>query len=267
MRTLLVLVALVVVPAIAHAEPITFTVDGVARRALIYVPPVAAPPSGFPLVLAFHGRGDVVDNFELVNLHGAWPEAIVVYLQALDREGYPGWQVERGQDGDRDLKLVDTALSTLKAKYRIDADRVYAVGFSNGAGFTFMLWADRPNLFSAYAIVAGRWRAEVQPKERRPAILVSGIQDPGYADHRAGMVNAIVLNGVRTTTSRCGNGCQMYGGGSPTPVVTVTHRGGHEFPAAVTEHVVTFLKNVPRKPESSTSTDRAAPLPPLAPRP
>jgi polyhydroxybutyrate depolymerase len=248
MRRLLALAALIVIPAVAQAEPITFTVDGVARRAFIYAPPVAPPASGFPVVFTFHGRGDVIENFEIVNLHGAWPDAIVVYFQALDREGYPGWQVERGQDGDRDLKLVDTALSTLKGKYRIDANRVYAAGFSNGAGFTFLLWADRPNLFAAYAIVAGRWRAEVQPKERRPAIVVSGIQDPGYQDHRAGMVNAIVLNGVRTTSSRCGNGCQMYGGGTPAPVVTVTHRGGHEFPALVTDHVVRFLKDLPRKP-------------------
>ena len=248
MRRLLALAALIVIPAVAQAEAITFTVDGVARRAFIYAPPVAPPASGFPVVFTFHGRGDVIENFEIVNLHGAWPDAIVVYFQALDREGYPGWQVERGQDGDRDLKLVDTALSTLKGKYRIDATRVYAAGFSNGAAFTFLLWADRPNLFAAYAIVAGRGRAEVQPKERRPAILISGIQDPGYPDHRAGMVGAIVLNGVRTTSSRCGNGCQMYGGGTPAPVVTVTHRGGHEFPNLVTEHIVKFLKDLPRKP-------------------
>ena len=242
MRKLLLVAVLILTPAAANAETATFTVEGTARRAFVYVPPVAAPPSGFPVVFAFHGRGDVIDNFELVDLHGAWPEAIVVYFQALDREGYPGWQVERGQDGDRDLKMVDVALSTLRGNYRIDARRVYAAGFSNGAGFTYLLWAERPNLFAAYAIVAGRWRDEAPPKERRPAILVSGIEDPGYADHRAGMVKAIALNGVRTTTTRCGNGCLLYGAGTPTPVSTVTHRGGHAFPRSVTEHVVAFLK-------------------------
>jgi polyhydroxybutyrate depolymerase len=248
MKTLLVLAALTLAPAVATAETATFTVDGVARRAFVYVPPVAAPPSGFPVVFAFHGRGDVIDNFEGVNLHGAWPEAIVVYFQALDREGYPGWQVERGQDGDRDLKMVDTALTTLRGKHRIDERHVYAVGFSNGAAFTFLLWAERPDLFAGFGIVAGRGRPEVQPKVRKPAIIVSGANDPGYADHRAGMVNAIVLNGVRTTAARCGNGCQRYGAGSPAPVVTLTHRGGHEFPPLITDYVVTFLKENAAKP-------------------
>lgn len=248
MRTLLALAALVLAPVPASAELTTFTVDGVARKASLHAPSVAAPASGFPVVFAFHGRGDVIENFEGVNLHAAWREAIVVYFQALDREGYPGWQVERGQDGDRDLKLVDAALATLRGKYRIDERHVYAVGFSNGAGFTFLLWAERPNLFAAYGIVAGRWRPEVQPKVRKPAIIVSGVNDPGYADHRAGMVNAIVLNGVRTTAARCGNGCQRYGAGSPAPVVTLTHRGGHEFPPLITDYVVTFLKENAAKP-------------------
>jgi len=244
----ILLFALILAPAAVTAETTTFTVDGTPRRAFVYVPPVAAPPSGFPVVFAFHGRGDVIDNFELVNLHGAWPEAVVVYFQALDREGYPGWQVERGQDGDRDLKMVDAALASLRGKHKIDERHVYAVGFSNGAAFTFLLWAERPNLFAAYGIVAGRGRPEVQPKVRKPAILVSGVNDPGYADHRAGMVNAIVLNGVRTTAARCGTGCQRYGAGSPAPVVTITHRGGHEFPALITDYVVTFLKEHAAKP-------------------
>lgn len=248
MKTILFLALLMLTPAAAGADVATFTVEGTARRAFVYVPPVAAPASGFPVVFAFHGRGDVIDNFELVNLHGAWPEAIVVYFQALDREGYPGWQVERGQDGDRDLKMVDVALSTLRGKHRIDERHVYAVGFSNGAAFTFLLWAERPNLFAAYGIVAGRGRPEVQPKVRKPAILVSGVNDPGYADHRAGMVNAIVLNGVRTTVVRCGTGCQRYGAGSPATVVTITHRGGHEFPALITDYVATFLKENAAKP-------------------
>jgi polyhydroxybutyrate depolymerase len=248
MTRLLAAAVLALLPQIAGAEEITFAVEGVARRAFIYAPPVAAPAAGFPVVFAFHGRGDVIENFEIVNIHRAWPEAIVVYFQALDREGYPGWQVQRGQDGDRDLKMVDTALAMLRGKHRIDERHVYAIGFSNGAGFTFLLWADRPNLFAGYGIVAGRWREDVQPKVKKPAIIVSGINDPGYADHRAGMVNAIVLNGVRTTAARCGSGCQRYGSGTPAPVVTITHRGGHEFPALVTDYVVTFLKENASKP-------------------
>ena len=38
----------------------------------------------------------------------------------------------------------------------MDETRIYATGFSNGAGFTYLLWAARPTVFAAFAPVAGR---------------------------------------------------------------------------------------------------------------
>ena len=82
-------------------------------------------------MLAFHGFGDNMQNFQYTSLHAAWPDAIVVYFQGLvTRRGLPGWQVERGDD--RDLELVDAALRSLRETYRIDDDRIYATGYSNG---------------------------------------------------------------------------------------------------------------------------------------
>ena len=55
---------------------VSWKVDGDTRRAMVYAP---SDVSGkVPLVFAFHGRGDVVENFEYVDLHVAFPEAIVV---------------------------------------------------------------------------------------------------------------------------------------------------------------------------------------------
>src|SRR4051794_13576550 len=63
-------------------EIVTWTIDGVIRQAIVYAP---AAPAGAraPLVLSFHGHGDDMHNFQHTNLHQAWPEAIVVYLQGL----------------------------------------------------------------------------------------------------------------------------------------------------------------------------------------
>ena len=98
-----------------------------------------------PVVLAFHGRGDNMQNFQHTNVHMAWPEAIVVYFQGLQTRGrLTGWQVERDDDVNRDLKLVDEALTSLRSTYNVDDDRIYATGFSNGGMFTYLLWAERP---------------------------------------------------------------------------------------------------------------------------
>src|SRR6267143_3519704 len=151
-------VLLILCARAASAEVVTWTVDGDKREALVFAP--SAPPGGkLPLIFSFHGHGDDMENFQYVGLQRAWPEAIVVYFQGLpSRDGYRGWQVEPGEYNDRDLKLVDVALASLRKKYNVDDDRIYATGFSNGAHFTYLLWAARPNVFAAYAPVAGRIR-------------------------------------------------------------------------------------------------------------
>jgi polyhydroxybutyrate depolymerase len=215
----------------AAAQLVTFPVGGEMRQAFVYAP--SAPPMGakLPLVLAFHGRGDTIRDFQYVNLHVAWRDAIVVYFQALDRDGLSGWQVERGQDGDRDLKLVDAALAALRKKYVVDDDRIFATGFSNGAGFTYLLWAERPAVFAAYAVVAGRLRPTVRLSQPRPLLAVAGERDPQipFADQKAAIDAATAVNGARV------------------PVETWIHPGGHSFPRGTSERIVAFFKNHPRQ--------------------
>jgi polyhydroxybutyrate depolymerase len=90
-------------------QRMSFTVDGVERTALIYVPP-AAKTSPTPLVFVFHGHGgsarQVARNF---HIEQEWPEAISVYMQGLPTPGQltdpqgsqPGWQAALGDEGDR----------------------------------------------------------------------------------------------------------------------------------------------------------------------
>lgn len=226
------------------AHEVTWKVDGDVRRGIVYAPLTPAPGTRLPVVFAFHGRGDDTQNFQFVGLHRAWPDSVVVYFQGLDNRGLSGWQGERGQDNDRDLKLVDAALASLRKQYAVDDSRVYATGFSNGAGFTFLLWAERPNVFAAYAVVAGRLRPSVQPKQPRPILHVAGVADPqiAYADQRAAIVTAVAVNGVRNQTDKCGNGCTIYGSSSPSPVVTWIHPGGHEYPRGTSERIVKFFQ-------------------------
>lgn len=228
----------------------TWKVEGDTRKALVFGPSVSPVGRRVPLVFSFHGRGDDVQNFKDTELHLVWPDAIVVYFQGLEtRERLAGWQVERGVDNDRDLKLVDTALAWFRGKFNIDDDRIYATGFSNGAGFTYLLWAERPDVFAAYAPVAGRLRPSVRPTEPRPVFHVAGQRDPQvtYPDQRAAMITAIGINGVRDTTTRCGDGCTIYGPGTSAPVMSWIHQGGHVYPGWAAERIAAFFQSHPRK--------------------
>jgi polyhydroxybutyrate depolymerase len=239
-------VLLVLCASAASAEVMTWKIDGVTREAIVFAP--AASPAGGknPLVFSFHGRGDNVQNFQHTDLHLAFPYAIVVYFQGLaTSERLAGWQVERGENNDRDLKLVDLALASLREKYNIDDDRIYATGFSNGAMFTYLLWAERPAVFAAYAPVAGRLRPSVQPKQPRPLFHVAGERDPQVtiADQKAAISIAIGVNGVRDKTTRCGDGCVIWGAGTTAPVMAWIHAGGHVYPRDTSHRIASFFRD------------------------
>jgi poly(3-hydroxybutyrate) depolymerase len=185
-------------------EILTWRVDGETRKATVHAPTASSPAGRAPLVLSFHGHGDTMNNFQYTDLHVAWPQAIVVYFQGLpSRDGLPGWQVEKGQDRDRDLKLVDAALTSIRQSFKVDDSRIYSTGFSNGASFTYLLWAERPSSFTAFAAVAARLRPSVVPKEPRPMLHIAGERDQTipFAVQQRAIETARSVNGANAQTS------------------------------------------------------------------
>ena len=154
----------------AAVEPRQWEVDGLARQGLVFAPEKTTD-TGAPVVFVFHGHGGTMESasrtFEIQQL---WPEALVVYLQGVptpspvDPRGLrSGWQYERGQEMDRDVKLVDAVWKhSGRRKHKVDAKRVYVTGFSNGGGFTYCLWASRPELFAAFAPIGAIGRGDIK---------------------------------------------------------------------------------------------------------
>jgi polyhydroxybutyrate depolymerase len=244
--------------ASAAGKAVTWTIDGVKRQAIVYAPSKATPKP--PLILSFHGHGDTADNFQYVDLHKAWPEAVVVYPQGLPspRDGAPGWQVRPGEDNDRDLKLVDFAIAELRKTYSIDDARIYSTGFSNGANLSYLLWAVRPRVFAAYAPVAGMLRGNFELTEAKPMIHIVGSQDHQneytvqlQSIELAKRVNAVSPAGERCSTTIPTGACLAFAPSSAAagaPVMTVIHKGGHEYPTGTSERIVEFLKQYKLEP-------------------
>lgn len=228
-------------------------VDGVKRQAIVYTP--AKENGKAPLVLSFHGHGDTMENFEGVGLQEAWPDAIVVYPQGLptsrsNEVALPGWQTEKGKYGDRDLKFVDQMLASLRTEYKIDDQRIYATGFSNGAIFTYLLWAERPKVFAAFAPVAARLPASVSPTVPKPLLHIAGRNDSTipFEAQRKAIDAARRVDGVSNRGAACGENCTLYSSADGAPVMTVFHSGGHEYPEGTSETIVQFFKKHPLHP-------------------
>jgi polyhydroxybutyrate depolymerase len=224
-------------------EFMSWKVGGETRQAVVYAPIGEWAAGRAPVVLAFHGHGDTNLNFQHINMHVEFPEAIVVYFQGLSaRDGLSGWQRAKGQDNDRDLTMVDAALAALKKEFRIDESRIYAMGFSNGAAFTYLLWAERPGVFAAFAPVSGRLQATAKPQVPKPLFHIAGAKETSLAAQKESFDAATLVNGVEGQSTSCGRGCTRYGAKSATPAVLLIHDGGHQYPLGTSERLARFFR-------------------------
>ena len=84
-----------------------------------------------------------------------------------------------GQPGlnDRDLKFFDAMLATMGQKFPIDSARIYATGFSNGAIFSYLLWAERGKVLAAFGICAGRLDPAEHLTLPRSVVVIGGTND------------------------------------------------------------------------------------------
>ena len=237
-------------------QTITYNVDGVERQAMVFVPE-SAPPSGkVPVVFGFHWHGGTMaEDAQVFAFQKYWPEAVVVYMQGLptqaDKPGDYGWQHELGVAGDRDLKFFDTVLASLRKQMPIDNQRIYAAGFSDGSQFTYFLWSQRPKVFAAFAITAGRiMNNTVKLTEPHPAYLVVGTKDPGYSNMRMVMDTVRELDGANDSPGEsCGTlagvkgmGCTSYASTKNTPVTEYIHDNGHTYILPISPKFVEFFK-------------------------
>jgi polyhydroxybutyrate depolymerase len=172
----------------------------------------------------------------------------------VDKEGRrSGWQSAVGDGGDRDIKLFDAILADLKKERTIDPKRVYSMGHSNGAAFSYVLWQARPDVLAAIGSVAGSLTIKARDLKPLPVIHVAGENDPlvKFAWQQATFVAVRRFNacsdegkpyakeGVLEAT--------LYPSTKAAPLVTAIHRGGHEYAKGSSELIARFFKENPKK--------------------
>lgn len=233
-------------------DRLTWTVDGVTREALVHVPTVPATVEA-PLVFVFHGHGGAAEQASRsMPIHDRWPGAIVVFPQGLPTPGQltdkagrrAGWQGLAGDQGDRDLKFFDVMLADLQKRYRVDSRRVYATGHSNGGGFTYLLWAERGDVFAALAPSSAVLSRGFQKFKPKPVLHVASPQDPlvRFAWQERMLDFVLKLNGCAPLQPKV-MGYKSYPSKAGHEVGVYLHAGGHGYPTGqAPELIVKFFQ-------------------------
>lgn len=237
-----------------------WTIAGVPREALIHSP---SGPSDQPvaLVFVFHGHGGTMQRISTsIPVHQLWPEALVIYPQGLptvgaltDPEGVrAGWQKKKGDYGDRDLKFFDAMLGSLRHDYKIDDRRIYVTGHSNGGGFTYLLWAVRPDVFAAFGPSAALAQRGGPPLRPLPVIHIA-CQGDELVKFAWQQTNIAFLrrNNQCGEGHPAGKGCTVYESKIGAPVMTFIAPGGHHVPAEAPALIVDFFKAHPKSSKPS----------------
>ena len=179
-------------------------VDGHPRRFIVYVP-AAAPVTGprAPVVFMFHGSTGTGEQFlrisgwreqaDATGLVAVFPTGLRYRVLDSGRlstkwndyslasqvdlsERPPGYPADAPWPAN-DVGFVDAMMADLGARLPIDRHRIYASGFSNGAGFTARLAVERSTVLAAAAFSGGALPSAQAPARPIPMYLTVGTLD------------------------------------------------------------------------------------------
>lgn len=158
----------------------TVKVGAVTREYRLVVPKTVDLAKPAPLVIAFHGMlidsKDVMPKYTKLNATAEKDKFIIAYPEAIGKSW--GLAPDKVQS---DLAFFDAILAKLNADYRIDPERVYVLGMSNGGYFAHLVGKERSKTVAAVASHSGPLGLQtllgVRAERKFPVLIIHGDQD------------------------------------------------------------------------------------------
>jgi len=170
---------------------LSLNVGGHHRTVIVHVPSSGAAGTKVALVLNLHGSGSTAhaqEKFTDMDATANADDFIVAYPQGLIPDGagfdwnVPGVALIGGRPvpsgAANDVKFLTSLVGILEHDYCVNANEVYATGFSGGAREASQLACDESSVFAAVAPVSGLRRPSTCPTTRAvPIIAFHGSAD------------------------------------------------------------------------------------------
>ncbi len=230
----------------------TFSIEGVSRKCIIYEP--QQKTEKVPVVFVFHGHGGNTKHAsKTMNFQDEFPEALVVFMQGIpgtsgyvvDKEGsLNGWQMFPNENGNRDVLFFDEVLKNLKENYKIDENKIFVVGHSNGARFANVLWKERGDQLAGIISVAAQGGFMIKGAKPISVWMSMGKNDPLVSYDFQKKSIPIVIENLRVDAAkfRTKKEFKIYQGIDNTELIVEERDAGHEFPQKSIPEMVAFMK-------------------------
>lgn len=159
--------------------------DGVKHEIIVNLPEAT---EGAPLVVMLHGYGESASAFMQKTDFEQEANPLgyaVIYVTGApspeDKTSATGWNSGIGISSNKDVEFLCALANDLCSTYSLDRNRVFAVGFSNGAFMTHRLALEANDIFAAVVSVAGMMPENIwvdKPEKCKIGILqITGEKD------------------------------------------------------------------------------------------
>ena len=159
---------------------------GIYRNYRLYIPAIYTGTTARPLIINMHGYGSNAlqqqpySNFMPISDTANF---LMVYPNGTFSAGKQFWNSGLYPTGVDDIGFISHLIDSLKAKYNINLNRVYATGMSNGGFMSHTLACELSNRITAIASVTGsifttQYGSYCHPNRPIPVMQVHGTADP-----------------------------------------------------------------------------------------
>lgn len=173
---------------------------GLLREYIVYIPAIYDGSSSVPLMFNFHGytmtaHGQMTWGGDMRHVADT-AGFILVYPQGSLFWGETHWNVGSWTAGSiaDDLGFTEAMIDALATNYKIDLNRVYSCGYSNGGYFSFELACQLSGRIAAIGSVAGTMSTETynacNPIHPTPVVTIHGNADPSVSYYGGKPVNS-----------------------------------------------------------------------------
>ncbi len=151
---------------------------GIDRWYLQHVPATAAPASGWPVIIDFHGFSEGAKIHTVGSALGPYGDSAGFVTIDPQGTGSPAfWNSSATPGVVDDVQFTRDLLAHVESGLCVDPARVFAAGLSNGAFMTSRVACDMSDVFAAVAPVAGIIAFDCTPKRPVPVIAFHGTAD------------------------------------------------------------------------------------------